>query len=104
MTTTVQYGDNVETERLRIVVQELKNEIKSLSQNFKVKFDIIKRENTYKDEQIKLLQAEVDAKIAALNNHSVRGDGQNKIWAKMAELDDIIYNPKKTIRVYTGHQ
>ena len=95
MATTVQYSDNAEVERLRAVVQELKSEVKSLSQNFKAKFDTITRESAYKDEQIKLLQAEVDAKIAALNNHSVRGDGRDKVWAKMAELDDIINNPEK---------
>lgn len=104
MSTAVQHGDNPETECLRAAVQELKNEVKSLYENFTVKFDALKRENTYKDEQIKLLQAGVDAKIAALNNHTVRGDGRDKVWAKMTELDDIIDNTKKTIRVYTGHQ
>ena len=91
MATAVQHGDNSEMERLRTVVQELENKINSLSKSF----DILKRENTYKDEQTKLLQAEVDAKIAALNNHTVRGDGRDKVWTKMAELDDIIDNPKK---------
>lgn len=91
MVTTVQHGDNPEMERLGVVVQELENKINSLSKSF----DALKRENTYKDEQIKLLQAGVDAKIAALNNHAVRGDGRDKVWAKMAELDDIIDNPKK---------
>ena len=65
MATAVQHGDNSETKRLRAVVQELENKINSLSKSF----DILKRENIYKDEQTKLLQAEVDAKIAALNNH-----------------------------------
>ena len=90
MVTAVQHGDNSEMERLRAVVQELENKINSLSESF----DALKRENTYKDEQTKLLQAEVDAKIAALNNHTVRGDGRDKVWVKMAELDDIINNPK----------
>ena len=49
MATTVQHGDNTEVECWRIIVQELKNEVKSLSENFKVKFDALKRENTYKD-------------------------------------------------------
>ena len=72
-------------------MQKLENKINLLSENF----DTLKRENPYKDEQIKLLQAEADAKIAALNNHFVRGDGSDKVWAKMAELDDVINNPEK---------
>ena len=95
MTITVPHSDNSEVEYLKSTVRGLQNKIKLLSAEFEIKLDILERQNKYKDKRIKSLYAELDAKVAALNNHSVRGDGRDKVWAKMAELDDIINNEQK---------
>lgn len=69
MATTIPYGDNSEMECLRVVVQGLENKAKSLFTNFKSKFNTIQREDIYRDGQVKLLHAELEAKIAASNNY-----------------------------------